>query len=179
MFKTPNFTRAWLALPKYVCWKIWTARNKGLFENLNPSPGKVSSSAKALWAEALLSNGLRHLHLESLNSTEKSWTRDLLCLLKSSLVDAKKPNPLRWQVQKNLEPFSKWWTKLDCHTLFFDGASKENLGLLGVVGILFYSGGTNRKILLGELGGTPTTMASFTERAGNCYHSRNQISSSV
>ena len=134
-----------VALPKYVCWKIWIARNKGLFENLNHSPDRVSSFAKAIWTEALLSNGLRHLHLESLNSTEKSWTRDLLCLLKSSLVDAKKPNPLRWQIRNNPEVFSKWWTKLECYTLFFDGASKGNPGLSGVGWVIIDQGWNKHK----------------------------------
>ena len=101
LFKKPDFTRAWLALPKYVCWNIWIARNKGLFENLNYSPDRVSSSAKALWFEALLSNGLRHLHIEPLNSKEKSWTRDLLYHLKTSPTVVKKPNHTRWKIRKN------------------------------------------------------------------------------
>ena len=28
LFKKQHFTRAWLVLPKYVCWKIWISRNK-------------------------------------------------------------------------------------------------------------------------------------------------------
>ena len=88
--------RAWVALPKYVYWKIWIARNKGLFENLNLSLVRVPSSVKSLWTEALLSNGLWHLHIEPLNSTEKNCISDLLCPLKPTLEDAKKPNSLRW-----------------------------------------------------------------------------------
>ena len=103
LFKKQDLTRAWLALPKYVCWKIWIARNKGLFENLSPSPDKVSSFAKALWIEALLSNGLRHLHIEPLNSKDKIWTIDLLRHLKTALIDVKKPNHSRWQIRKNPE----------------------------------------------------------------------------
>ena len=101
LFKKPDLTIAWLTLPKYICWKIWIARNKGIFENLNPSPSKISSSAKSLWAEALLSNRLRHLHLEPLNYKEKNWTRYLITQRKSSQVDVKKPNHTRWQIRKN------------------------------------------------------------------------------
>ena len=60
LFKKPDFSKAWMDLPKYVCWKIWIARNKSLFENLNHPPVRVSSAAKYLWTEAL-SKILRHL----------------------------------------------------------------------------------------------------------------------
>ena len=131
-------------LPKYICWKIWIARNKGIFENLNPSPGKVSSFAKALWAEALLSNELRHLHLEPLNYKEKNWTRDFITQHKTPWTDVKKPNHTRWQIRKNPESFNKWWTNLDRHTLFFDGASKGNLGLSSAGEVIFDPGGNKQ-----------------------------------
>ena len=71
LLKKLDFSKAWAVLPKYVCWKIWIAINKGLFENLNHPPIRVSSAAKELWTEALLSNGFWHLQLEPLNSSKK------------------------------------------------------------------------------------------------------------
>ena len=85
-----------MALPKFVCWKIWIARNKGIFENLNTPPVTVSSSAKALWTETLLSNGLRKLHLKLLNTLEKSWMRDILHPIMPIPKEANKPSSLKW-----------------------------------------------------------------------------------
>ena len=95
--KKPYFLRAWVALPKFICWKIWIARNKGIFENVTLSPTKVSSSAKYLWTEALLSKGVRHLHLEPLTPKERIWICDLLGPLKPTpgVIYVKKPNSLR------------------------------------------------------------------------------------
>ena len=61
----------------------------------------------------------------------------------------KKPNSLRWKIQKNMESFNNYWTNLDWHSLFFDGASKVNLGLVGAGGVIYYPGGTNGKFILG------------------------------
>ena len=91
LFKKPDFSKAWMALPKYVCWKIWIARNKSLFENLNHPPIRVSFDAKALWTEALLSKGLRQLQLDPLNTTEKRWMKDLLAPINPTPKEAKKP----------------------------------------------------------------------------------------
>ena len=32
LYKNPDFARAWEALPKYICWKLWITRNKEIFE---------------------------------------------------------------------------------------------------------------------------------------------------
>ena len=45
----------------------------------------------------------------------------------------------------SLEIFNSWWTKVDCHSLLFDGASKGNPRLAGAGGVIFYPGG-NRQI---------------------------------
>ena len=103
------------------------------------SPARVSSSAKALWAEDLLSKGVDHLQFEPLSSKERIWIGNLLRPHKPSArgKHGKKPNSLRWQIRKSPENFSNWWTTLDCHSLFFDGASKINLGLFCAGGVIF------------------------------------------
>ena len=90
-----------MALPKYVYWKIWIARNKSLFENLNNPLVRVSSTAKALWTEALLYKGLRHLQLELLNTTEKRWMKDLLAPINPTPKEAKKPTSSNWKIRKS------------------------------------------------------------------------------
>ena len=45
------------------------------------------------------------------------------------------------EIRKDKEEFHQWKKTLQCHTLFFDGASKGNLGEAGVGGIIFDPGG--------------------------------------
>ena len=72
--------------------------------------------------------------------------------LKPTPRGAKKPNSLRWQIRKNPEIFRNWWTKLDCHTLFFDGSSKRNPRVTSVGGVIFYPGGNKQKDFAWGLG---------------------------
>ena len=119
-----------------------------------PSPSRVSSSVKALWTEALLSKGVRHLHLEPLTPKERIWICNLIGPHKPSLggTYVRKPNSLRWQIRKNPKNFSNWWTKLECHSLFFDGASKGNLRLAGAGGVIFYPRGNRLKYYAWRIG---------------------------
>ena len=52
----------------------------------------------------------------------------------------------------NSKKFRNWWTKLDCHTLFFDGASKGNPGMTGVGGVIFDPGGNKKEDFAWGLG---------------------------
>ena len=36
-FKKTDFARSWEALPKLICWKLWAARNKEIFEEKKQS----------------------------------------------------------------------------------------------------------------------------------------------
>ena len=45
------------------------------------------------------------------------------------------------EIRKEKEEFHQWKKTLQCHTLFFDGASKGNLGKFGTGGLIFYLGG--------------------------------------
>ena len=45
----------------------------------------------------------------------------------------------------NSEDFKCWWKKLGCNSLFFDGASKGNLGMAGTGGVYFNSEGIKLK----------------------------------
>ena len=44
-----------------------------------------------------------------------------------------------------LEDFNVWWKNLGCKSLFFDGASKGNLGIAGASGVIFDSKGNKIK----------------------------------
>ena len=44
--KEPDFSIAWNALPRFVCWKIWNARNKEIFEGKVATPSRIAMKAK-------------------------------------------------------------------------------------------------------------------------------------
>eukprot|EP00253_Pinus_taeda_P031382 PITA_31382 len=44
--------KVWNALPKFVCWQIWLARNQKIFNDLNHSPLQVAAKARTLLLEA-------------------------------------------------------------------------------------------------------------------------------
>ena len=46
-------TRIWVALPKYVCWKVWAARYYGIFEDKFIHVVDTSIAAKSIMNEAL------------------------------------------------------------------------------------------------------------------------------
>ena len=69
---------AWVSLPKYISCKIWAARNKEIFEGKVSSHGKVITSAKSLWVEALLPSWMIRIHKEPLNAKERVQANDFM-----------------------------------------------------------------------------------------------------
>jgi hypothetical protein len=51
----PLFKALYKALPKYICWKIWLARNRIIFSNLRSPPDLVAKKVVGLLAEFFLS----------------------------------------------------------------------------------------------------------------------------
>jgi hypothetical protein len=49
--KKAIFKRFWDALPKYICWSIWLARNKRIFNDEIQSSRMVATKACALLVE--------------------------------------------------------------------------------------------------------------------------------
>ena len=50
-----------------------------------------------------------------------------------------------WEIRMNPEEFKGWWENLVCNSLFFDSASKGNLGMVGAGGVYFNSDGFKLK----------------------------------
>ena len=64
--KNPYFSIAWDALPRFVCWKIWNARNKEIFEGKIDCFKKVSAATKNLWVDTLAIRGMKNIINEPL-----------------------------------------------------------------------------------------------------------------
>ena len=46
-----------------------------------------------------------------------------------------------WQIRMSEKEFSEWWQLKNKVSIFFDGASKGNLGKAGAGGLIYYPGG--------------------------------------
>ena len=57
--------KIWQAIPKFIWWKIWFARNDSIFNNKVPKPEFVASKAKDFLLEAVGSLQLVSANLES------------------------------------------------------------------------------------------------------------------
>jgi hypothetical protein len=48
-----TWAKIWYAIPKYICWEVWLARNEATFKNSLRTPIVVAAKAKALLLETL------------------------------------------------------------------------------------------------------------------------------
>jgi hypothetical protein len=55
----PIFKRLWRSLPKYICWQIWLARNKQIFQGKSSHPQSVVGKAKMLLSEVMSIKSLK------------------------------------------------------------------------------------------------------------------------
>jgi ribonuclease HI len=133
------WARIWISIPKYVCWKLWLARNKQIFNNKASTPSMVAAKAKGLLLETLSSQAYKTDI--SLQQEEKNWLSNLM--LTSRTQSNEKPHPnSKWRLKYNNDTFQRWWQKQRITTTFFDGASKGNPGIAGAGGIIYSSEGT-------------------------------------
>lgn len=102
----PALARIWSALPKYVFCKVWTARNKRIFEEIPSSPAKSAVSAKSLLCETFIARGISGLRQKQLMDGEKSWIRAFF--MESSLqskITIKKEVGVCWRIDKEPHEF--------------------------------------------------------------------------
>jgi hypothetical protein len=63
---SPNWKRIWQAIPKYICWKLWLARNDQIFNNTLPSPPSVVVKEKSLLLETVANYSFKNEKLSFL-----------------------------------------------------------------------------------------------------------------
>jgi hypothetical protein len=66
------FKALYKALPKYICWKIWLARNRIIFSNLHSPPDLVAKKVVGLLAEFFLSKS-KPLSFTPTSTLESDW----------------------------------------------------------------------------------------------------------
>lgn len=65
------WARVWITIPKFVCWKLWLARNENIFNNITWTPSIVAAKSKCLLIETLSNQFLKPE--TTLLPEEKKW----------------------------------------------------------------------------------------------------------
>jgi hypothetical protein len=97
--------RIWFSLPKYICWKIWIARNKSIFQGENYNPDIVADMVFSLLIQYInMILKLKHLN-QSLDKREAVWFNAFS--LSSGASNSLIPRP-HWQLHITESNFSQW-----------------------------------------------------------------------
>ena len=127
--------KIWQAIPKFIWWKLWLARNDMIFNGKILKPEIVASKAKAFLLEAIGNLQIAGNNLEA----EQNW-------LGTKSVDkiqgclSKPVIKIFWQIRLLEKEFSNWWKYKNRTSIFFDGVSKGNPGKAGAGGLIFHLG---------------------------------------
>jgi ribonuclease HI len=147
---TKSFWRKiWTAVPKYVCWQIWLARNDQIFNRNRHSPLQVAVKAKAFLLEAAQQQYFNEDPL--LRPEERRWLSPIEPSPRKLLLIPQTAN-LEWRIREPEDSFINWWRSKNLTTIFFDGASKGNPENAGAGGVIYSSDGILRDCFYWGLG---------------------------
>jgi len=138
--------KVWIATPKYVCWKIWLARNEIIFNKTELPATKATEQEKKLLLETLNHSTVKEDN--SLRSEERAWLEDYTGKARCS-ANKRPIHKERWQICEPEDNFHKWWKSQDKCTIFFDGASKGNPGMARAGGVIFFQNGKKEEFSWG------------------------------
>lgn len=128
--------RSWNNIPPNLCWQIWIARNKCIFNDKKPSISSTLAKAIALISETIEAKGITQIDLEPTDARVKEWVSkfNYEARIKKN-VNTGKGN-LDWKLRGTKEEVRNWIQKQRRAALLFDGASKNNPGQAGAGGIV-------------------------------------------
>lgn len=161
--------KIWNALPKYVCWKIWLARNQQIFSDLRLSPLQVAAKARALLIESV-----QHHYVKEdpfLQQVEKRWLGKFEPQPRNSLPSPTLEIP-DWKLREADGLFQAWWRAQNRTSIFFDGASKGNPGPSGAGGIIFTPEGRSKVSFCWGLGVKTNNQAELLSLLKSCQIAR-------
>jgi len=97
--------KIWYAIPKYICWEVWLARNEAIFNSILQTPNVVAAKAKAPLLETY--KNLPHKQDNVLLPEEINWLSESL----RHVSDKKNPslpcpNP-EWRLRTSKLDFQK------------------------------------------------------------------------
>jgi len=129
----------WMWIPKFLSWKIWLERNNRIFKEESRVPAQIAVKARVMLSEALNTKALNS-NMTPLSAEEERWFKEFKPT-HHSIEAINSPHKTNWEIRLAEMDFIKWRSALDEWCLFFDGASKGNLGQAGGGGIIFEATG--------------------------------------
>ena len=97
--------KVWIALPKFVCWQLWLARNQQIFKEIQQTPIQVAAKAKSLLMEAAQQKYFKEDPL--LTPVEKRWL-SLEPHPQKYLLTPQEANS-DWRIREPDDSFQIWW----------------------------------------------------------------------
>lgn len=173
MNNNSTWTKIWNAIPKYICWGIWLARNEAIFNNRLQSTNTVTAKAKALLLETF--ENIPHKSDKSLLPEELNWLGESLrrASIKKN-ISLTSHNP-EWRLWISETDFKKWWKNQGKVTIFFNGDSKGNPGISGAGGIIYSTDGQKQDNYSWELGQSTNNQAEILGLLKACQLAQRNI----
>lgn len=128
--------RLWSSIPSNLCWQIWKARNKCIFNNEKPKISGIVANSLAFIAESLEAKGVLQSDLEVEEERHKVWLGNFNLKPNTRILLKNKTGTQKWKLRGTEEEVHNWIRSQNKNVLYFDGASKKNPGQAGAGGII-------------------------------------------
>jgi len=165
------WSKIWTAIPKYVCWQLWLARNQQIFREMRHSPLQVAAKAKSFLLEAAQQQFCKDDPL--LLPEEKRWLGSLEPCPRKHLLPPQKANQ-EWRIRDEDDKFQSWWRSQNLSTIFFDEASKGNPSTAGAGGVIYSPDGASKDCFSWGLGQKSNNQAEILGLLKACHIARNK-----
>jgi len=126
----------WNSIPPNLCWQIWIARNKCIFNNRKPCISRTIAKTLALISETIETNGIIQTDSEQTDARVKEWMNKFNYEARTQKKSNIGKGNQDWKLRGTKEEVKNWIQKQRRPTLHFDGASKNNPGQAGAGGII-------------------------------------------
>jgi ribonuclease HI/exonuclease III len=163
------WSKIWTAIPKYVCWQIWLARNQQIFKEMRHSPMQVAAKAKSFLLEAAQQQYFKED--TSLLPEERRWLGPLVPY-QGKLPLSPQSATSDWRLRDDDDTFQSWWRSQNLSTIFFDGASKGNPGVAGAGGVIYSPKGFTKDCFCWGLGQKTNNQAEMLGLIKACHIAR-------
>jgi hypothetical protein len=100
-FRNPLFKDLFKALPKFICWKIWLARNRIMFSNLRSPTDLVAKKVVGLLAEVFISK-FKAFPFTPTSTIESDWISSFF-LPPSPTSPLPPPSRSTWQLDEDID----------------------------------------------------------------------------
>lgn len=152
-----TWTKIWNAIPKYICWGIWLARNEAISNKILQSTNSVTAKAEDLLLETF--ENRPHKPDNSLLPEELNWLGESLRHANIKKNISLPSHNQEWWLRIFEVDSKKWWKNQGKVTIFFNGATKGNPRISGVRGTIYSTDGHKKDSFSWGLGHSTNNQA--------------------